>query len=104
MRRLPRTIIAFAAILALFHIVVVAVPVLLSSGVGESQAFAAAFVDFPISWLLALFPDGRGLLYGSSPWLYISVFAVGGTLMYAAIGALIGWIVHIIGRAFGGPS
>jgi len=98
MRSLPRTIIVVSAIFALFHLVVVAAPVLLSGGSGESQAFAAAIFDLPISWLLGLFPSGRSVLYGSSPRIYMLVFAVGGTLMYAAIGALVGWAMRVIGR------
>jgi hypothetical protein len=75
--------------------------VLLSGGSGESQAFAAAIFDLPISWLLGLFESGRRVLYGSSPLVYILVFAVGGSVMYAAVGALVGWVMHIISRVFG---
>ena len=100
MRSLTRTIIVIATIFALFHIIVVAVPVVLSGGSGESQALAVAIVDLPISWLLGLFPGGRSVLYGSSPWRYMLVFAVGGTFMYAAIGALVGWGMYVISRAY----
>ena len=100
MQSLPLMIIVAAVSFALFHIIVVTIPVLLSGGSGESQAFAAAVFDFPISWLLGLFPSGRGVLYGSSPLTYMLVFAVGGTLMYAAIGALVGWGLHIVRRVF----
>ena len=100
MRSKARIIIAMAAIFALFHIVIVAVPVLTSGGSGETQAFAAAIFDLPIFWLLGLFPAGRAVLYGSSRSLYILLFSVGGTLMYAAVGALVGWGMHNIIRAF----
>ena len=100
MRSLPRTVIVVAAIFALFHIVVVAIPVLLSGGSGQSQAFAAAIVDFPISWLLGLFPSGRAVLYGSSPWLYMLLFGVGGPFMYATVGALVAWGMYFIDRVF----
>jgi hypothetical protein len=93
-------IIVTAVVFAIIHIIVVAIPVLLSGGSGESQAFAAAIFDLPIFWLLGLFPGGRGVLYGSSPSIYMLVFAVGGTFMYAAIGALVGWGMHIISRVF----
>ena len=89
-----------AAIFALFHIIVVAVPMLSSGGSGETQAFAAAIVDLPIFWLLGLFPAGREVLYGASPSFYILVFGGGGTLMYAAIGALVGRGLHTVIRAF----
>jgi hypothetical protein len=89
-----------AAIFALFHIIVVAVPMLASGGSGETQAFAAAIFDLPIFWLLGLFSAGREVLYGASPSFYILVFAVGGTLMYAAVGALVGRGLHTVIRAF----
>ncbi len=89
-----------AALFALFHILVVAVPVWISGGSGEGQAFAAAIFDLPIVWLLGLFPVGRKVLYGSSPSLYMLVFTVGGTLMYAAVGALVGRGIQIVIRAF----
>jgi hypothetical protein len=69
-----------AAIFALFHIIVVAVPMFF--------------------WLLGLFSAGREVLYGASPSFYILVFAVGGTLMYAAVGALVGRGLHTVIRAF----
>ena len=79
-----------AMIFALFHAIVVVVPMLASGGSGETQAFAVALFDMPIFWLLGFFPAGRQLLYGSFPLLYILVFSIGGTLMYAAVGALVG--------------
>jgi len=96
---MPLTI-AVAAVFALLHTVVVAVPVLLSGGSGEAQAFAAAILDLPIFWLPSLFPAGRAVLYGSSPTVYILLFCVGGTLMYAALGALVGRGVHSVIRVF----
>jgi hypothetical protein len=91
MRTKSRIPVIAALALALVHIVVVAVPVVISGGSGEAQAFAAAIFDFPIVWLLGLFPAGRGMLYGSSHALYLLIFSVGGTVMYAAAGALIGY-------------
>ena len=93
-------IVAMTVGFALFHIIVVAVPVLTSGGSGETQAFATALFDMPIFWLLGLFPAGRQLLYGSFPLLYILVFTVGGTLMYAAVGALVGRGIDTFIRAF----
>ena len=100
MRSISPVIVVMAALFALFHVIVVAAPVLMSAGSGEAQAFAAAIFDLPISWVLGLFPEGRAVLYGSSPSLYILIFCVGGTLMYAAIGVLVGCGIHIIRRAF----
>jgi len=99
-RSLPWTVVFTAVVFAIIHTVVVAIPVLLSRGSGESQAFAVAIFDLPIVWLLGLSSGGRSVLYGSSPSIYILVFAVGGTIMYAAIGAVVGWGMHIISRVF----
>ena len=100
MRSRSTLTIVMAAIFALFHIIVVAVPVLSSGGSGETQAFTAAIFDLPIFWLLGLFPAGRAVLYGSSHVAYMLVFGVGGTFMYAVVGALVGHGVHSIMRAF----
>jgi hypothetical protein len=89
-----------AAIFALFHVIVVTVPVLSSGGSGESQAFAVAIFDLPICWLLGLFQAGRAVLYGSSHSAYILAFGIGGTLMYAVVGALVGHGMHKLIRAF----
>ena len=97
--RSPMTaVVVTAAIFALFHIIVVAVPVVLSCGSGEMQAFITAIVDLPIFWLLGLFPSGRSVLYGSSPSIYILVFGLGGTFMYAAVGALVGLAINTVRR------
>ena len=98
MRSPTITVVVTAAIFALFHIIVVAVPVVSSGGSGETQAFIAAIFDLPIFWLLGLFPGGRAVLYGSSPALYLLVFGVGGTFMYAAAGALLGWAINTARR------
>ena len=97
--RLSLTI-AMATIFAIFHIIVVAVPVLSSGGSGETQAFTAAIFDLPIFWLLGLFPAGREVLYGPSHSAYMLAFSVGGTLMYAVVGALVGRGMHSVIRAF----
>jgi hypothetical protein len=96
---LPLTI-GLATIFALFHIVAVAIPVLSSGGSGETQAFSAAIFDLPIFWLLGLFPGGREVLYGTSQSAYILVFSLGGTLMYAILGALIGRGLYSVIRVF----
>jgi membrane protease YdiL (CAAX protease family) len=100
----PRTRIfaSTAAIFALFHVIVVVAPILTSGASGETQAFAVAIFDLPIFWLLGLFPAGRQVLYGSSSLLYTLLFVVGGTLMYAAVGALVGSGIHVVIRAFRG--
>jgi len=92
------TVIVTAAIFVIFHLVVVVLPLALSGGSGEAQAFATAVFDLPIFWLLGLFPEGRAVLYGSSPSTYVLVFSLGGTLAYAAVGALLGWGIHAARR------
>jgi hypothetical protein len=78
-----------ATLCALFHVVMVAIPIVMTGGVGESQGFRAAYLDFPIVWLLGWFPGGSRVLYGSSP-AYVWIFSIGGTLMYALVGAALG--------------
>lgn len=95
-------ILIVTTIFALFHIIVVAIPVVTSGGSGEGQGFAAAIFDFPIVWLLELFPAGRGVLYGSAHTVYLFIFSIGGTLMYAGVGAVIGFALRKILRAFRG--
>jgi len=97
-RSLKTTVVVTAAIFVFFHLIVVAVPLVLSGGSGEAQAFTTAVFDLPIFWLLGLFPEGRAVLYGSFPLIYLLVFGVGGTLMYAAVGALLGWAIHAARR------
>ena len=92
--------IIITTIFALFHIIVVAIPVVTSGGSGETQGFATALFDFPIAWLLGLFPAGRGILHGSSQALYVLIFSAGGTLMYCVAGAVIGHALQSIIRAF----
>jgi len=98
MRSPKTTVIVTAAIFALFHIIVVAMPLVLSGGSGETQALMTAIFDLPIFWLLGSFPSGRAVLYGSSPSIYLLAFGLGGTAMYAASGALLGWAIHAVRR------
>src|SRR4030095_11778854 len=81
MRSLPSMVMFMAVFFAIIHIIVVAIPVLLSGGSGESQAFAVAILDFPILSVLGLFKGGRSVLYGSAPSIYLLGFAGGGTLI-----------------------
>ena len=91
-------IVVTAAVFVLLHIFGVVVPILSSGGSGESQAFAALIFDWPIWWLLGLFPNGHKMVY-SSHTFYVLIFCVGGTLMYAVIGTCVGYGVRIIIRA-----
>jgi ABC-type Na+ efflux pump permease subunit len=98
MRSPATTVFVIAGIFALFHIIFVGVPVALSGGSGEGQAFVTAIFDLPIFWLLESFPGSRAVLYGSSPSIYMLVFGVGGTFMYATVGALLGWAIDAARR------
>jgi hypothetical protein len=99
MRSRSSIIVLTAIVFALLHLVVVAMPVLVSGGSGLGQAIAAAIFDFPIAWLLGLSSAGNKILYGSYPAWYVFIFSVGGTLMYAAAGGLLGYGIHRIFRA-----
>ena len=79
-----------AAVFGSFHALVVALPVITTWGRGEGQAFAVAIFDFPLVEIVSLFAAGRSLLYNGPQWAYVGVFAIGGTLMYCAAGALVG--------------
>ena len=79
-----------AAVFGGFHALVVALPVIGTWGQGEGQAFAVAIFDLPLVEIVSLFAAGRSLLYNGPQWAYVGVFAIGGTLMYCAAGALVG--------------
>jgi hypothetical protein len=98
MRHGGSAVVVTAAIFVLFHFFAVVLPILSSGGSGESQAFATLLFDAPIWWLVDLFPAGRKLAYSSHAF-YVLVSCVGGTLMYAAFGALVGLGMRTIIRA-----
>src|SRR5262245_19499917 len=79
-----------ASLCALFHIVVVASPVLSSHGIGETQGFAVGIFDMPLVWLVSAL--GGGAILNGGRW-YVFIFSVFGTFMYAVAGALIGLLV-----------
>ncbi|MBT3288868.1 MAG: hypothetical protein HN849_33035 [Victivallales bacterium] len=91
MRKRAATLIC-AAVFALFHVIVVAMPVILSGGGGEKQAFAVIYFDLPLVVALELIPGGEKLLGGNLT-AYVAFVSVVGTLMYACCGALIGYAV-----------
>jgi hypothetical protein len=79
-----------ASLFAIFHVVVVVAPVLLSGGVGESQGFAVGIFDMPLVWLLLAV--GGGAILNGGHW-YVIFFCVVGTAMYALGGAVVGSLV-----------
>ena len=94
MRSKAATIIT-SSVFAIFHVIVVVVPVISSGANGEGQAFAVVIFDVPLVWLLSAMPGGNTVLYNNRR-AYTFVFCIFGTLMYAAVGGLIGWIIDVI--------
>jgi hypothetical protein len=84
MRSRTAIAVATAAIFALFHLIVVAVPIVAPGASGQTQAFAVATFDLPLFWLPGLSAAGRAVLCGSSPLLYTLVFVIGGTLQFTS--------------------
>ena len=84
-----------ALVFTLFHFVVVVVPVVASRASGEGQAWLVMLFDFPLVLLLSMLPGGGQILYNNTA-AYTFVFCTIGTLMYAALGALVGLIIDII--------
>jgi hypothetical protein len=86
-------------VFAALHVMLVATPVMTSGGSGEGQAFAVALFDFPLFWLLNQFEWGRDILFGNlgatGHGMYVLIFAFGGTIFWAALGAS---LAHVIGR------
>ncbi len=96
MKRFLFTII-LASIFGLFHLIAVAAPFIAARGIGEEAGWRMIMYDFPLIWVVrALHLDsalGNGVLF-------ITVF---GTLMYAAVGAAIGYFVDWIRRPYENP-
>ena len=82
---------------ALFHIALVATPVVSSGGIGEAQGFAVGVFDMPLVWLVSAV--GGGAILNGGHW-YVFVFSVVGTFMYAAAGAVVGLLVDRFRRSF----
>lgn len=68
-------------------------------GSGEGQAFAVALFDLPLVAVLSRFEAGNSLLHNGPSWAYVTVFAVGGTLLYCGAGAVAGLAVQRLVRA-----
>jgi hypothetical protein len=91
-----------ALVFAALHVLLVAVPVFTSGGSGEGQAFAVAIFDFPLVWLLGQFEWGRDILFGNSGAAghatYVMIFGIGGTILWAAVGALLAYVIGRMSR------
>ena len=94
MRKLTATL-AFASLLALFHFVFVALPVITSNASGEGQGMTTLFLDYPLWMLVDHLPD-RGQSLQNTKTSYILLVCIGGTLMYAGVGALLGLFIDSI--------
>jgi ABC-type Na+ efflux pump permease subunit len=92
-----------AALFAAFHVLVV-VPVLFETGGhGEHQGLVVAILDMPLVPVWDLIAPGNpmGLAAAERRLLhYVWFFSIAGTLMYAAVGALVGQIVDRVRRRF----
>ena len=96
MRRLFPLISASA--FAVLHVLTIVSTLISTGGHGEGQAFAVSLFDFPLVLLLQALPRGGYILYGSVT-AYVWFFSIVGTLMYAAIGYILGIVLRaLIGR------
>jgi hypothetical protein len=105
MRLIAHPVRTVAIVFAALHVLLVAAPLIISGGHGESQAFAVGIFDFPLAWLLGQSELGRDVLYGnlgaSGHSIYMLIFTLGGTIFWAGVGALLAFIVRraVHGRA-----
>ena len=82
------------------HVLLVVIPVVSSGGSGEGQAMAVAYCDFPLVFLLEKSARGGQLLHGiGHVRQYVWFFSIAGTLMYAALGLMLGGLARLL---FGG--
>ena len=101
MQKLPNLRMGFtqrrklAALMALLggalHFVFLAWPFLRARGVGEAAGWPVLIFDFPLVWL-----QGAGGRWFPALWeigFSLVYYPVCGTAMYAAAGALIGWVM-----------
>jgi hypothetical protein len=89
MRLRPSKIVLITSIFfGCFHFIVVSAVL----AKGGDTGMSALLIDFPMVWLAQLSEAGRSVLT-SSPML---VLGVGGTIFYAGIGALIGYVIQFI--------
>ena len=81
---------AFGAI----HFLIVGVPFIMERGVGEELLYIV-LVDFPLFWLAnSLFATPLYNSLAFNFWL----FPVGGTIMYAALGYVLGLLIRTMRR------
>jgi hypothetical protein len=86
-----------ALLLAAVHMLLVVIPVVSSGGSGEGQAMSVAYCDFPLVFLLEKSGRGGQLLYGiGQSRQYVWFFSIAGTLMYAAVGFVLGVLARLL--------
>jgi len=95
-----------ALLFAGIHVLLVVIPVVSSGGSGEGQAMAVAYCDFPLVFLLEKSARGGQLLYGiGQSRQYVWFFSIAGTLMYAAVGFVLGGLARLLfGRRHSHPE
>lgn len=84
-----------AFVFAAFHVLTIVTTLFATGGVGEGQAFAVLFLDFPLVLLLSAVPKGGYILYNSTT-AYVWFFSIAGTLMYAAVGYCFGVLLRAL--------
>lgn len=83
-----------AFLFGLVHLVLVTILFVTNPGNGEGLAFALLLIDLPLMILIDVFPGAiQRLLNHSVSFLY---FAILGSLMYAAVGALLGMLMNAL--------
>jgi len=86
-----------ALLFAGIHVLLVVIPVVASGGSGEGQAMSVAYFDFPLVFFLEKSARGDRMLYeiGQSR-QYVWFFSIVGTLMYAAVGFVLGVLARLV--------
>ncbi|MGD9853037.1 MAG: hypothetical protein AB7T38_17450 [Nitrospirales bacterium] len=83
-----------------FHLVVVVIPLLLSGGTGEagkSAGLIALFFDFPLTILEISFRTIEHLVVTSTMG-YLLYYSLGGSLLYALGGWILGFLMDSLSR------
>lgn len=97
MRRFLHPVCVVAIVFATLHVLLVAVPVVTSSGNGEAQGFAVLVFDFPLVWILSQSDWGRDILYGNlgttGKAIYVLIFSIGATIFWAGLAALLAYVI-----------
>lgn len=81
------------SLFVLFHTGIVTVPLLIYGGAPKYQWYAVAIYDFPLTVLWNVIVGLPILGPGRPDGILIAYFSIGGTILYAAVGGLIGRVI-----------